>query len=67
MNRREVLGGLGGLAAAGLSGKVSYAAVTNEQGKAGWPFRGPITLNQWTHILADGFPCSCLCIRRRCA
>ncbi len=56
MNRREVLGALSGLAAAGLSGKVSSAAVTNEQGNAGWPFRGPIALNQWTHIVADGFP-----------
>ena len=56
MNRREMLSGLGGLAAVGLSGKASSAEVSKDESPANWPFRGPVVLNQWTQVLADGFP-----------
>jgi uncharacterized protein (DUF608 family) len=55
MNRREMLSGLGGLAAVGFSGKASSAEVSKNESPANWPFRGPVVLNQWTQILADGF------------
>ena len=55
MNRREMLSGLGGLAAAGFYKTASSAEVSNDEGAARWPFRGPVVLNQWTNILADGF------------
>src|ERR1035437_416942 len=56
MNRREMLNGLGGLTAAGLYGSVSSAEKSNEEEDvAHWPFQGPVVLNQWTKIQADGF------------
>ena len=53
MNRREVLGGLGGLTALGLSKAGLSNELSNDVGH--WPFRGAVALNQWTQILADGF------------
>jgi uncharacterized protein (DUF608 family) len=55
MNRREMLSGLGGLAAAGLYQGAASAASANDGRAAKWPFRGPVVLNQWTSVLADGF------------
>lgn len=61
MNRREVLSGLGGLAALGLYGTGTASAAApevsgEEDSAAQWPFRGPSVINQWTKILAEGFP-----------
>ena len=55
MNRREMLSGLGGVAAAGFYKTASSAQVSSEESAAKWPFRGPVVSNQWTNILADGF------------
>src|SRR5580698_6242017 len=58
MNRREMLSGLGGLAVAGLSQKASSVGVSKDEKPASWPFRGPVVLNQWSQVQADGFPSS---------
>jgi uncharacterized protein (DUF608 family) len=58
MNRREVLSGLGGLAALGLCSSVASAEVEGDEIAPHWPFRGPVVLNQWTKIRADGFSTS---------
>ena len=55
MKRREVLGGLGSLAALGLRGTTSSAEVFGDESAGRWPFRGAVALNQWTHVNADGF------------
>ena len=55
MNRREVLSGLGGLTALGLSNTGFSSEVSNDESAGQWPFRGAVALNQWTKILADGF------------
>jgi uncharacterized protein (DUF608 family) len=47
---------LGGLAALGLCGSVASAEVGGDKMATHWPFRGPVTLNEWTTIKADGFP-----------
>lgn len=56
MNRREVLGGLGGIAAFGLSKSAAAAEQISEKSSAHWPFHGPVVLNQWSQVEADGFP-----------
>src|SRR5580704_4669503 len=48
--------GLGGLAVAGLSQKASSVGVSKDEKPASWPFRGPVVLNQWSQVQADGFP-----------
>jgi len=55
LKRREVLSGLGSLAALGLSSTGSSVQVPNNESVGHWPFRGSVALNQWTHISADGF------------
>lgn len=55
MNRREVLGGLGGLAAVGLGGSMPAVSESQSEESGQWPFRGPIVLSQWTKIRAEGF------------
>ena len=56
MKRREMLSGLGSLAALGLNATASTVEVSNNEGASHWPFRGSVALNQWTRISADGFP-----------
>jgi uncharacterized protein (DUF608 family) len=55
MKRREVLSGLGSLAALGLAGTGSSVEVSGNEIAGSWPFRDSVALNQWTHISADGF------------
>ena len=50
-----MLNGLGGLTALGLYGSASSAEKSNEEDVTHWPFQGPVVLNQWTKIQADGF------------
>src|SRR5579863_513465 len=56
MNRREMMGGLGGIATAGLYGSRIAAQDRNARVVANWPFDSSVPLNQWTGIKADGFP-----------
>lgn len=56
MNRREMIGGLGGIATAGLYGVRVSAQDRGTGAGAGWPFDASVPSNQWTGIKADGFP-----------
>jgi uncharacterized protein (DUF608 family) len=55
MKRREVLSGLGSLAALGIGGTASSVQVSGGESAERWPFQGSVALNQWTHISADSF------------
>jgi uncharacterized protein (DUF608 family) len=55
MNRREMMSGLGGLATLALSRTGSSGEVLSDKTAEKWPFLGPVVLNQWTQLLADGF------------
>jgi uncharacterized protein (DUF608 family) len=55
MNRREMLGGLGGMATLGLYRSLASAQGHAGETAAGWPFHASV-VNRWTEIKADGFP-----------
>src|SRR5579862_1718975 len=55
MNRREMLGGLGGMATLGLYGSLASGQNPASETAPGWPFHASV-VNQWTEIKADGFP-----------
>ena len=50
------MGGLGGIATAGLYGSRIAAQDRNARVVANWPFDSSVPSNQWTEIKADGFP-----------
>lgn len=56
MNRREMLGRLGGLAGLGLCESVASATTEGAKDMARWPFHGPVVMNQWTQVHTDCFP-----------
>ncbi len=69
MNRREVLSGLGGLTALGLSNTGFSSEVSNDESAGQWPFRGAVALNQWDENPGGWFFCTGfrVCVRRRTA
>src|SRR5690242_769233 len=55
MNRREMLGGLSGVATLGLYGTLATGQGPASESGGRWPFSASAA-NRWTEIKADGFP-----------